>query len=152
MLSLSSLGIKFPPSSVTLGDSAQGKSSFEENDEEGYNDIFECRSPPALPLQPPPPSQPRHRASFKRFSGRFSLATPQELEPPLYSSPRPKSEDMSMANSVDTENHLYHHHNLKKQQQETADLHKQAIYKSFIETPNFTSWLNMNNSNTASST
>lgn len=113
MLSLSSLGIKFPPSSVTLGDSAQGKSSFEENDEEGYNDIFECRSPPALPLQPPPPSQPRHRASFKRFSGRFSLATPQELEPPLSSSPRPKSEDMSMANSVDTENHLYHHHNLK---------------------------------------
>lgn len=132
MLSLSSLGLRFSqPAAAAAGESSYITAAPDERD-----DVFRCSSPPPLPLQPP--MSPKRRS--KRFSGRFSLA-PLEAEPP--SELEDASPTSSPSANLSSPPRTAHH--VKKIQQQTADLHKQAIYKTFIDTPNFSSWLQMNN-------
>lgn len=167
MLSLSSLGLRFSASAASTpsndaegGDSSGSATVTGSTGSEDHDMYYRPTSPPALPLHPP--LSPKRRTS-KRFSGIFSAGTsstdhhqhqnqPQNTEVELGEMSPATSKLGSTVTPTKTPVHATgvvtgsgSGSGSRKAQQQTADLHKQAIYKSFIESTNFTNWLRMNN-------
>lgn len=157
MLSLSSLGLKF---NGTNGGQNGSDGSF--NEKAGFNpesddcmnteeEIFHYTSPPALPLQPP---APRRTASRKFLSKHTNPSLPSttgineedEQSADTHSENDNASREKELVPVITLLSGL-HENRVKRFQKQTADLHKQTIYKTFINSDNFKEWLHMNNVN-----
>lgn len=152
MLSLSSLGLRFSAAAASSNDEGGGDAGTHATGaastagSEDHDMCYRPNSPPALPLHPP--LSPKRRTS-KRFSGMFSpnASDHQPSEPELGEVSPATTKLGSTLTPTKTPVHATGvvTGSSRKTQQQTADLHKQAIYKSFIESRNFSSWLSMNN-------
>ncbi|KAF5117910.1 hypothetical protein DV454_000803 [Geotrichum candidum] len=158
MLSLSSLGLSFNGTGAGLSDgngTMSEKAGFISNNSDSMNtdeEIFHYTSPPALPLQPPAP----RRTSSRKFSGKHVNPLPPTTKPVNEEDEETETNGDDDITDNFEENDIapaisllpgLHESRVKRFQKQTADLHKQSIYKTFIGSDNFKEWLHMNNVN-----